>query len=122
MSNAWLASWESGNRAGSDFTESRVIVITGMLEDNIVIPYKNIRDLDKCTQSFMPIGIVITHEDPETGEEKDRPDRFDETRPMDEFHGGKSRDFSLIEMNGPAQPITKLRQGKTASGVFCFFG
>ena len=49
------------------FTESRVIVITGMLEDNIVIPYKTIRELGKCSQSLMPIGITITHEDPETG-------------------------------------------------------
>ena len=31
------------------FTESRVIVITGMLEDNIVIPYKTIRELGECS-------------------------------------------------------------------------
>ena len=59
-----LGKWKQG---WAYFTESRVIVITGMLEDNIVIPYKTIRELGKCSQSLMPIGITITHEDPETG-------------------------------------------------------
>lgn len=59
-----LGKWKQG---WAYFTESRVIVITGMQEDNIVIPYKTIRELGKCSQSLMPIGITITHEDPETG-------------------------------------------------------
>ena len=59
-----LGKWKQG---WAYFTESRVIVITGMLEDNIVSPYKTIRELGECSQSLMPIGITITHEDPETG-------------------------------------------------------
>ena len=39
----------------------------GLLNADIVIPYKNIKELEKCSQGFMPIGISITHEDMETG-------------------------------------------------------
>ncbi len=41
---------------------------TGLLEENIVIPYKNIQKLEKCSQTFMPIGIAITYENKESGE------------------------------------------------------
>ena len=41
-----LGKWKQG---WAYFTESRVIVITGMLEDNIVIPYKTIRELGECS-------------------------------------------------------------------------
>lgn len=49
------------------FTEEKLIVVTGLLDGNIIIPYKNIRELEKCSQGLFPIGITITHEDMETG-------------------------------------------------------
>ncbi len=56
--------WKSG---WAYFTEERLIVITGVLEENIVIPYKNIQSLEKCSQGIAPIGIVITYENMESG-------------------------------------------------------
>lgn len=51
------------------FTEEKLIIITGLsLSGNIIIPYRNIRKLGKCSQSLLPIGIVITHEETENGE------------------------------------------------------
>ena len=44
------------------FTQQRLIVITGVLEDNIVIPYDSIRSLEKCNQGLFPMGITITYE------------------------------------------------------------
>lgn len=49
------------------FTQERLIVITGLLNNNIVIPYQTITELGKCSQSLLPMGIVITHKDAETG-------------------------------------------------------
>lgn len=50
------------------FTEEKLIIMTGLsLSGNIIIPYRNIRKLGKCSQSFLPIGIVITHEETENG-------------------------------------------------------
>ncbi len=43
------------------FTEERLVVFTGVLEENIIIPYKNISRLEKCSQGLFPIGISITH-------------------------------------------------------------
>ena len=59
-----IGSWKQG---WAYFTEQRLIIITGVLNENIIIPYKNIRELGKCSQSLMPIGITITHEDMKTG-------------------------------------------------------
>ena len=44
------------------FTQQRLIIITGLLEDNIVIPYASIRNLEKSNQGLFPIGITITYE------------------------------------------------------------
>ena len=60
-----LGQWKKG---WAYFTEERLIVTTGLLEENIVIPYKNIQKLEKCSQTFMPIGIAITYENKESGE------------------------------------------------------
>ena len=49
------------------FTEKRLIVFTGLLEDNLIISYDRIRGLKKCSQSLLPIGIEITYEHLETG-------------------------------------------------------
>jgi len=57
--------WQQG---WAYFTEERLIVITGMLDENIVIPYKNIRSLEKCSQGVAQIGIAITYENMENGE------------------------------------------------------
>lgn len=56
------------------FTEKRVVYPMSILgaalgENNVVIPYQNIRKLGKCSQQFFPIGISITYEDPKTGEQ-----------------------------------------------------
>ena len=59
-----MGKWKQG---WAYFTEERLIIVTGLLNADIVIPYKNIKELEKCSQGFMPIGISITHEDMETG-------------------------------------------------------
>lgn len=59
-----VGKWKQG---WAYFTEERLIVLTGLLDDNIVIPYKNIKELGKCSQGLMPMGIVITYEDAKTG-------------------------------------------------------
>ena len=59
-----FGSWKQG---WAYFTERRLIVFTGLLEDNLIIPYDRIRGLGKCSQSLLPIGIEITYEHPETG-------------------------------------------------------
>ena len=43
------------------FTQQRLIIITGVLEDNIVIPYESIRNLEKSNQGLFPMGITITY-------------------------------------------------------------
>ena len=60
-----MGKWKQG---WAYFTQEKLIVITGLLEENIVIPYKSIRELGKCTQSLLPMGIAITHEGPEGGQ------------------------------------------------------
>lgn len=57
-------------RGWAYFTDKRLIVIRGFLGGNLVIPYQNIRGLEKCLQTCFPIGITITHEDAESGETK----------------------------------------------------
>ena len=47
------------------FTERRLVYPIGFLglaDTHIIIPYKNIRKLEKCRQGLFPIGIAITHE------------------------------------------------------------
>ena len=41
--------------------------MTGVLNENIIIPYNNIRELGKCSQTLIPIGMKITYEDTKTG-------------------------------------------------------
>lgn len=59
-----LGQWKQG---WAYFTEERLVVTTGLLSGNIVIPYKSIRELGKCSQGLFPMGIKITHEDAESG-------------------------------------------------------
>ena len=59
-----FGSWKQG---WAYFTEKRLIVFTGLLEENLIIPYDRIRGLGKCSQSLLPIGSDITYEHPETG-------------------------------------------------------
>lgn len=54
-----LGQWKQG---WAYFTQQRLIVITGLLEDNIVIPYESIQKLEKCSQGLFPMGIAITYE------------------------------------------------------------
>ena len=54
-----LGHWKQG---WAYFTQQRLIIITGPLEDNIVIPYESIRKLEKCSQGLFPMGISITYE------------------------------------------------------------
>lgn len=60
-----VGKWKQG---WAYFTEERLIVLTGLLDDNIVIPYKSIKELEKCSQGLMPMGITITYEDMKTGD------------------------------------------------------
>lgn len=57
--------WEQG---WAYFTEERLIVITGILEENIVIPYQNIHALEKGSQGAAQMAITITYEDMNSGE------------------------------------------------------
>lgn len=57
--------WQQG---WAYFTEERLVVITGMLEENIVIPYGTIKALEKGAQGAAQIAITITYEKPESGE------------------------------------------------------
>ena len=50
------------------FTEERLIIVTGFFSENIYIPYVKICELTKCSQGILPTGIVITHENVQTGE------------------------------------------------------
>lgn len=59
-----LGQWKQG---WVYFTEERLIVTAGFAGDIIVIPYKSIRELGKCSQGLFPMGIKITHEDAESG-------------------------------------------------------
>lgn len=54
-----LGQWKQG---WAYFTQQRLIIITGFLEDNIIIPYGSIRYIEKCNQGLFPMGIAITHE------------------------------------------------------------
>ncbi|MBP3487495.1 MAG: hypothetical protein J6K53_03770 [Roseburia sp.] len=56
------------------FTEKKIVYPTGLLDENIVIPYESIRRIEKCSQGFIPMGIAVTYDDPKTGSETE--DRF----------------------------------------------
>lgn len=60
-----IGRWGRWEKGWAYFTEERLIVITGLLEENIVIPYQNIRAMEKCSQGIAPIGIAITYENME---------------------------------------------------------
>ncbi len=62
-----IGAWGQWKRGWAYFTEERLIVITGFLEENIVIPYENIQKLEKCSQGVAPIGIAITYKNMESG-------------------------------------------------------
>lgn len=49
------------------FTEKQVIYPTGILDNDITISYKSIRKIEKCSQGIFPMGIALTYEEPETG-------------------------------------------------------
>lgn len=63
-----IGKWGQWQKGWAYFTEERLIVITGLMEENIIIPYQNIQKLEKCSQGLMPIGIAITYENRENGE------------------------------------------------------
>jgi len=60
-----IGRWGRWKKGWAYFTEERLIVITGLLEENIVIPYQNIRAMEKCSQGIVPIGIAVTYENME---------------------------------------------------------
>lgn len=50
------------------FTENRIIGVVSFIGEQIVIPYKNVREIAKCFQGFFPMGIAITYQAPKSGE------------------------------------------------------
>lgn len=64
---AILSEWKPG---WIYFTEKKVIYPTGILDNDIVIPYKSIHKIEKCCQGIFPIGIALTYEEPKTGNQK----------------------------------------------------
>ena len=65
-----LGSWKQG---WIYFTEEKIVYPTGLLSDNIVIPYKSIKEIGKCSQSMLPIGITVTYD---TAEGKEKTTKF----------------------------------------------
>ena len=59
-----MGKWKQG---WAYFTEEKLIVTTGFI-GSLIIPYKAIRELAKCSLGLFPIGIAITHEDKESGQ------------------------------------------------------
>lgn len=57
-----VGKWGRWQKGWAYFTEKRLIVTTGVLEENIVIPYQNIQEMKKCSQGIAPIGVEITYE------------------------------------------------------------
>lgn len=57
-----IGKWGQWKKGWAYFTEERLIVTTGLLEENLVIPYRNIQSMEKCSQGIIPIGIAITYE------------------------------------------------------------
>ena len=65
--------------------------MTGLLADNIVVPYRNIRELGRCSQLLVPISITITYEEMETGKRVTDKISADEARQVDRLYGAKGR-------------------------------
>ena len=57
-----IGKWGQWKKGWAYFSEERLIVTTGLLEENLVIPYRNIQSMEKCSQGIIPIGIAITYE------------------------------------------------------------
>ncbi len=55
-----FATWKQG---WGYYTNEQLIVISGMLGDDVCIPYKSIVEMNKCTQYLMPMGIQIVYKD-----------------------------------------------------------
>lgn len=49
------------------FTQEQLICPTGFLNEDIVIPYKNIREIGKFSHVFLPMGMAVTYKDSKTG-------------------------------------------------------
>lgn len=47
----------------------RNICLVGFVGEKIVIPYKDIREIEKCYQGLFPIGIMVIYQNPESGDE-----------------------------------------------------
>ena len=51
------------------FTERKIICLVGFVGEKIVIPYKDIREIEKCYQGLFPMGIMVTYQNSENGDE-----------------------------------------------------
>lgn len=49
-------------------TGERLIFVSGLTVRRTIIPYKNILRLGKFSMNFLPTGVSIIYENPETGE------------------------------------------------------
>ena len=45
------------------YTDEQLVIPTDLGLGCINVPYKNIKSIGKCTQFFMPMGIVVTYQD-----------------------------------------------------------
>lgn len=57
-----MGTWQKGNLV---FTEKRVIFTTAFAGSKFSLEYKDIKDLKKCSVSFLPLGLIITAYDKE---------------------------------------------------------
>lgn len=53
-----LRTWEKG---WIYFTEEKIICLTGLLNDNIIIPYHRIQTMETFSYLLMPLGLDIKH-------------------------------------------------------------
>lgn len=62
MGKRWKQGW-------GYYTDEQLIVITsGLSSVEVCIPYKNIKNMKKCNQFFLPLGINISYMDPKNEE------------------------------------------------------
>lgn len=54
------------------FTKEAIICPTGILDENIIIPYNSVRRLGKCRQGLFPIGFVVTYDHPKTNKQENQ--------------------------------------------------
>ena len=52
------------------FTQERIIYPTGILDEDIIIPYRSIRGLRKCSQGLFPMGIEVAYDNAKTGKQE----------------------------------------------------